>query len=106
VDGRSEDALRLRARGGGEVAIHPYHLHAAFASISDVRQHQFIRVNGGVRVRTVLAPSAPPGTEARVRDTIVRALEAAGATAPAVTVERVAALEREGGHAAKLKLVA
>jgi hypothetical protein len=86
-------------RSGGEIAIHPYHLHAPFACLPEFASTSSSVQTAAVRVRAVLAPSAPPETGGRIRDTLVRALEAAGAAAPAVTVEPVAALERDGGHA-------
>jgi hypothetical protein len=50
-------------------------------------------------------PAAPRHTAARVRAAVVTALEPAGALPPPVEVVRVEAIEREAGHAAKLKLV-
>ena len=41
IDGRSAEILHLPARGGGETAVHPSALGAAFAHFPEVRQYQF-----------------------------------------------------------------
>jgi hypothetical protein len=86
--------------------VHPYRLHAPFSSLPEVRQYQLVRVPGGVHVRVVLVSSALSSTLGRVREALVSSLEAAGASDPLVAVEAVQAIDRERGHAAKLRLVA
>jgi phenylacetate-coenzyme A ligase PaaK-like adenylate-forming protein len=105
VDGRSDDILRFSALDGGEVAVHPYRLRTPFAALGEVRQYQIVSDGESLRVRVVLQPSAPRETPQRVHALVRESLEDAGALAPPVEVVVVDAIEREGGHAAKLKLV-
>jgi phenylacetate-CoA ligase len=106
VEGRSAEVLHLSALGGGEVAVHPSALGVAFAGLPDVRQYQVLHDRHGLHVRVVLAPGAPVDTSARLRRSLAASLQAAGALPPPVDVQPVAALQREPGRAAKLKLVA
>jgi phenylacetate-CoA ligase len=106
VEGRSAEVLHLSAPGGGEVAVHPSALGVAFAGLPDVRQYQVLHDRHGLHVRVVLAPGAPVDTSARLRRSLAASLQAAGALPPPVDVQPVAALQREPGPAAKLKLVA
>jgi len=106
VDGRTSDILRFRAAAGGEVPVHPFRLRAPFSALLDVRQYQLVHErDGAILARVVLRPDAPDDLVTRVRDALVHELVAAGVAEPAVRVEAVAAIEREGGHAAKVKLV-
>ena len=105
VDGRSGDILRFPAADGGEVAVHPYRLRSPFSAMLDVRQYQIVREPDGLRVRIVPRASAPADLPDRVRDAIARQLEDAGAAPTRILVEQVDELERDPGHAAKLKLV-
>jgi hypothetical protein len=56
-------------------------------------------------MQVVLRPSAARDVPERLRAAIVRELEAAGAVPPPVAVQPVAAIAREPGPGAKLKLV-
>jgi phenylacetate-coenzyme A ligase PaaK-like adenylate-forming protein len=105
IEGRCMDALYLPGRRGGEVAVHPSGLGPAFAGLPDVRQYQVLRDRRGLHARVVLAGGAGAATLERLRQALIEAIEAAGAVPPAVEVERVAALEREPGPAAKFKLI-
>lgn len=55
-------------------------------------------------IRLVLHPSAGPDTPDRAVAGVRAALDAAGATAPAIEVETVSEIEREPGGA-KVKLI-
>jgi phenylacetate-coenzyme A ligase PaaK-like adenylate-forming protein len=105
VDGRSNDFLRFPAHEGGEVAVHPYRLRAPFSAMLDVRQYQLVRIPDGLLVRVVAQASAPSDLPDRVRFAIARGLEEAGAAPTTIRVELVDEIEREAGHAAKVKLV-
>jgi phenylacetate-CoA ligase len=105
VDGRSDDILRFPARDGGEVAVHPHRLRAPFSVLLDVRAYQIVNEPDCLRVRIVPRDPAPAELPERVRAAISRALDAAGAAPAEIRVEPVAEIEREGGHAAKVKLV-
>ena len=105
IDGRSDDVLRLPAAvGGGEVAVHPYRLRAPFVKLLDVLQYQVVHGDAGLLVRIVVRDSAPRDLPQHVRSVVEVALARAGARC-AVEVEVVPAIAREGGHAAKVKLV-
>ena len=105
VDGRSIDVLHLPARDGGEVALHPSGFGGAFASLPDVHQYQLLHDAQGLHARVVLAADAASDTAERLRRSIAEAIAAAGAVAPPIDVQPVAALEREPGIGAKFKLV-
>ena len=104
ADGRSDDVLRLPAPEGGEVRVHPFRLRAPFVRLTDVRQYQVVHRDDGLLVRVVGRPTAGRDLPERVRGSVEEALREAGAE-PAVRVELVREIERERGHAAKLKLV-
>ena len=105
VEGRSSDVLELPGLRGGTVAVHPFRLGRPLAAFPDVRQFQLGRDGGAIVMEVVLRPRAAPDVPGRLRTAIVRELEAAGAVAPPVAVEAVAAIARETGPGAKLKLV-
>ena len=104
IDGRSDDVLRLPGAGGGVVAVHPYRLRAPFVRLLDVLQYQIVHRHDGLLVRIVARSSARRDLPEKVRGAVGSALSDAGAAAP-VRVELVPAIEREPGHAAKVKLV-
>ena len=104
IDGRSDDVLRLPAKGGGTVVVHPYRIRAPFVQLLDVLQYQVVQRENGLVVRVVPRAGDERGLEERVRRAICAALAAAGA-ASWIRVELVDAIEREPGHAAKVKLV-
>lgn len=103
VDGRSFDILDLPTRGGGRTAVHPSALGAAVGRLTQLREYQFVLDGGGLHARVVLAPDAPPGTAEDLRRSLVQAIEATGAVAPAVDVEEAGALRRE--PSGKVRLV-
>jgi putative adenylate-forming enzyme len=105
VDGRSDDILDFPGRSGGSVDVHPYRLRTPFADFTEVRQYQIIRTRSGLEVRIVPQPDAALDTAARVRAALQDALDSAGAAPTPIDVVPVDAIERESGHAAKLKLV-
>jgi phenylacetate-coenzyme A ligase PaaK-like adenylate-forming protein len=106
VDGRSDDILRFDGRGGRDVLVHPYRLRSPFSTLLDVRQYQIVHEpDGALRVRIVPRPAAARNLPQEVALAVTRALEAAGVAEPAVYVDCVPQIDREPGHAAKLKLV-
>jgi phenylacetate-coenzyme A ligase PaaK-like adenylate-forming protein len=105
IDGRSDDILTIPTPDGGQIAVHPFHLRAPFATLPEVVQYQIRHDHTGLHVSLVLRPTAPPDTTARVRIALTRQLQAAGATPPAIEVTPVDEIRREGGHGAKLKLI-
>jgi phenylacetate-coenzyme A ligase PaaK-like adenylate-forming protein len=105
VTGRSDDTVTLPAAGGGTVALHPLRLRAPFMHFPDVTRYQVSLEADGFAVRVVLRPRAFVDTTERVRAALARAIREAGALPPPITVTAVAEIEREGGHAAKFKLI-
>jgi phenylacetate-CoA ligase len=105
VEGRSDDILHLPASGGGTVAVHPLHLRAPFAAFPDVLQYQVVHDQRGLSVWVVLRPSASARTPDQVRAALHDRLLSAGALPPPITVTPVTTIEREGGQAAKFKIV-
>jgi phenylacetate-coenzyme A ligase PaaK-like adenylate-forming protein len=105
IEGRSGDLLRLPARGGGHIRVHPFRLGHPLAAFPEVRQFQFDHGSAGIGVRVVLRAGAARDVPERLAAAIARELEAAGAVPPPVTVEAVARIARETGPGAKLKLV-
>jgi phenylacetate-CoA ligase len=104
VDGRSDDILSLPARGGGEVRVHPFRLRSPFVQLHAVRQYQVINRGDGLLVTIVPRDSAARDLPKTVRAAVESALRDAGAEVR-VRVEVVDEIEREPGHAAKVKLV-
>jgi phenylacetate-coenzyme A ligase PaaK-like adenylate-forming protein len=98
IDGRTADTLTFPARGGGEVPVLPLRLGAPFARLPGVRQFQIVRERGALEVRVV-------GETDGVAAAVAGVLADAGAVVPEIRVTPVAALEREPGAAAKLKLI-
>ena len=104
IDGRSDDVLHLPSADGRAVRVHPYRLRAPFVRLLDVLQYQVVHRADGLLVRVVVRGSAPRDMPERVRAAVDAALADAGAAVP-VSVEVVQEIEREPGHAAKVKLV-
>lgn len=104
VDGRSDDVLRLPGINGGRVVVHPYRLRAPFVRLFDVLQYQVVHRADGLVVRVVVRAGAERDVAERVRAAVEMVLGEAGASVP-VAVAIVPAIEREPGHAAKVKLV-
>jgi phenylacetate-coenzyme A ligase PaaK-like adenylate-forming protein len=105
IDGRTADTLVFPAGRGGTVSLLPLRIGAPFARLPAVRQFQIVHDAGGLEIRLVLDPAAPADTAGRVRGAVSGMLDEAGAVAPPIRVTPVAALEREPGAAAKLKLI-
>jgi phenylacetate-CoA ligase len=106
VDGRSDDILVFPAVSGGTVDVHPHRLRAPFCALLDVRRYQIVHASdGSLRVRIVTRAAAAPELLERIRLAVHGELASAGALPPAVAVEVVDEIEREPGHAAKVKLV-
>jgi phenylacetate-coenzyme A ligase PaaK-like adenylate-forming protein len=104
VDGRSDDVLGLPARGGGTVKVHPYLLRAPFATMPEVIQYQIVHRPETLLVRIVPRRNAPADLVERVTTAMREAVSETGA-AIELQVEVVTGIEREAGHAAKVKLV-
>jgi phenylacetate-coenzyme A ligase PaaK-like adenylate-forming protein len=104
VDGRSDDILRVAGVDGGEVALHPYLLREPFAALPEVRQYQIVLDCERLSARVVLGRGAGADLLPRLLETLELVVAHAGARVP-VAVVPVQTIEREAGHAAKIKLV-
>jgi phenylacetate-coenzyme A ligase PaaK-like adenylate-forming protein len=104
VDGRSDDVLELPSSQTGMVKVHPYLLRAPFARLPEVVQYQIVHREDSLLVRVVPRRDAPGDLVEVVTKSMRKAVSAAGATIP-VEVVVVGNIEREPGHAAKVKLV-
>jgi phenylacetate-coenzyme A ligase PaaK-like adenylate-forming protein len=102
VDGRSDDILTFAGRDGHPVRVDPFRLRSPFSTLLEVREYQIVqRRDGELLVRIV----AGQDLVERVRRAFAATLEQAGAAPPPIRVEPVDRIERDGGPAAKLKLV-
>ena len=104
VDGRSDDVLSLPTADGGFVSVHPYLVRAPFTLLPEVVQYQIVHRQrrparqGGAPAAIRLRPGGAG------RDCHAHAVAGAGARID-VSVVAVDRIEREPGHAAKVKLV-
>jgi phenylacetate-coenzyme A ligase PaaK-like adenylate-forming protein len=104
IQGRREEVLSLKARGGGRVSLHAVQLSSPLLQMAAVRQFQLSPRGDDLLVRVVLGEAAPAETPALVRQKVAAELDRAGALAD-VTVEVAAQIER-AGTGAKEQLVA
>ena len=84
--------------------MHPYLLRAPFALIPDVVQYQIVHRPDRLLVRVVPRRQSPSGLVETVTAAVRVAVVDAGAAID-VSVTAVDRIERESGHAAKVKLV-
>ncbi len=86
--------------------VHPIHLRSPMVKLDGVKQYQIVHDEQGIHVSVVLnAGASPEETMAAVRRTLADKLELAGVAPLAISVQVVPGLEREGGQAAKFKLI-
>jgi phenylacetate-coenzyme A ligase PaaK-like adenylate-forming protein len=104
VDGRSDDVLALPGAAGGLVSVHPHLLRAPFALLPEVVEYQIVRRSHELLVRVVPRRRSPCDLVERVGAAVRRAVADAGARID-VSIVAVDRIEREPGHAAKVKLV-
>jgi phenylacetate-CoA ligase len=102
IEGRSDDVLRLPARDGGEVTVHPLHFGVVTRD-REVREFQVIQEGAHLRVLVVPRQAAGGELEARLRDAVSWRLAELGVAEPRVSVERREELARSAGG--KLQLV-
>jgi len=102
IEGRSDDVLRLPARGGGEVAVHPTEF-GIMTRDREVREFQVLQEGPRLRILVVPRPAASGELAARLRDAASRRLAELGVEEPRVAVERRDGLARSAGG--KLQLV-
>ena len=106
IEGRNDDVLVLPAASGAQIPIHPIVLRRPFTAFPAVRQYKVVSDHDGLRVLLVIGDGAPiEQTTRHVRAALAAGLEDAGAMPPAIVVEAVATIPRDGGHGAKFKLI-
>ena len=105
---RRSGRARERERSGSRTCRRsrkPLRLRAPFSALPEVCQYQIRQRRDEPRVLVVLRQDAPRDIGARVRASLRRELTDSGAVPPRIEVEPVAAIDREAGAGAKLKLV-
>jgi phenylacetate-CoA ligase len=105
VDGRSNDMLFLPGRSGGEVRMHPTGISSTFLHVPAVRQYQVVHDEAGLHARVVLSGHTTDDICEQLRRRLADAIARVGAIVPPIEVQRVDAIERQGGIGAKYKLV-
>ena len=105
VGGRSDDILDLPATAGGTVRVHPLALRSPMAAQANVLQYQIVHEREGLDVLVVPRGGVDGDVVQReAHAALARALADLRAAVP-LTVRTVAALPRDEGHGAKVKLV-
>jgi phenylacetate-CoA ligase len=106
IEGRNDDMLFLRAPDGRNVPVHPIHVRSPLGARSDVRQYQILHDEHGLHVLVVLAQGAlAEECTAGVAHSLRESLSKVPVQPPAIEVRVVDSIPRDGGQAAKLKLV-
>jgi putative adenylate-forming enzyme len=106
IEGRSDDMLYLRGPAGRDVAVHPIQVRSALAARSEIRQYQVIHDQQGLHVLVVLRNGASAeACRAAVARNLGESLAKLHVELPSIDVQVVDSIPREGGQAAKFKLV-
>jgi putative adenylate-forming enzyme len=102
INGRNDDVLYLRGRGGKQVAIHPVHFWNVLESFADIRQYQVIQESDGICLR-LMFDEGNGHVAGSVQEQLTRKLHALGVEHPCIRVELVTALEDRSRHMGKWK---
>jgi phenylacetate-coenzyme A ligase PaaK-like adenylate-forming protein len=106
IEGRSDDMLYLPGPAGRAVAVHPIQVRSALAARADIRQYQVIHDQQGLHVLVVLRNGASgEACRAAVARNLGESLTKLRVEPPSIDVQVVDSIPREGGQAAKFKLV-
>jgi len=106
MEGRSDNMLHLPGPDGRDVAVHPIHVRSPLAARADIQQYQVVHDQQGLRVLVVLASGASAeACRAAVAQSLGESLAKLGVELPPIDVRVVDSIPREGGQAAKFKLV-
>ena len=87
IEGRSDDVLKLPARDGGRIGVHPIEFGIVTRD-REVREFQVLQEGASLRILVVPRRNAGGGLETRLRGTVSRRLAELGVEEPQVTVER------------------
>src|SRR5919202_1618688 len=93
IEGRSDDVLRLPARDGGQVAVHP-ELDGIVTRYREVREFQVVQEGPRLRILVVPRPAASGKLATQLRDAVSRRLAQLGVEEPRVAMERREELAR------------
>jgi phenylacetate-CoA ligase len=106
MEGRSDDMLHLPGPDARAVPVHPIHIRSPLAERADIRQYQVMHDEEGLHVLVVLAGGASAeGCQAGVVRGVGESLAKLGVRPPPIDVQVVDSIAREGGQAAKFKLI-
>ena len=106
IEGKNDDMLHLRGPDGRDVPVHPIHVRSPLAARGDVRQYQVVHDEQGLHVLVVLAAGgSAEECRAGVAQSLGETLGKLRVQAPPIDVRVVATIPREGGQAAKFKLI-
>jgi phenylacetate-coenzyme A ligase PaaK-like adenylate-forming protein len=102
INGRNDDILHLRGRGGRQVAVHPVHFWNVLESFADIRQYQVVHEQDGICLR-LMFEEGNGHVASSVREQMARKLGTLGVDCPLIRVELVTALEDRSRHMGKWK---
>jgi len=102
INGRNDDVLHLRGRGGRQVAVHPVHFWNVLESFADIRQYQVVHEQDGICLR-LMFEEGNGHVASSVREQMARKLGTLGVDCPLIRVELVTALEDRSRHMGKWK---
>ena len=102
INGRNDDVLYLRGRGGRQVAVHPVHFWNVLESFADIRQYQVVHEPDGICLR-LMFEEGNGHVASSVREQMTRKLHALGVDRPSIRVELVTTLEDRSRHMGKWK---
>ena len=102
IEGRSDDVLKLPARDGRRIRVHPIEFGIVTRD-REVREFQVLQEGPSLRILVVPRQDAGGGLETRLRHAVSRRLAELGVEEPQVTVERREELARSAGG--KLQMV-
>jgi len=102
INGRNDDVLYLRGRGGRQVAVHPVHFWNVLESFADIRQYQVVHEPDGICLR-LMFDEGNGHVAGNVQEQLARKLHALGVERPSIRVELVTTLEDRSRHMGKWK---
>ena len=96
IEGRSSDVLKLPARNGGRIRVHPIEFGIVTRD-REVREYQVLQEGPSLRILVVPRRGGGGELEARLRHAVSRRLVELGVEEPQVAVERREELARSAG---------
>jgi phenylacetate-CoA ligase len=102
INGRNDDVLYLRGRGGRQVAVHPVHFWNVLESFADIRQYQVVHEPDGICLR-LMFDEGNGHVAGNVQEQLTLKLHSLGVDHPSIRVELVTVLEDRSRHMGKWK---